>query len=52
MGVDTKANASRGSGALEIGDLCLVEDGSNRSGSLGSDFVASETASEVQDGKR
>ena len=42
-GVDTKANASRGSGALEVGDLCLVEDGSERSGALGSYFVASET---------
>ena len=32
-------------GALEVGDLRLVEDGSQRSGTLGSDVVASETAS-------
>ena len=41
-----KANASRGSGALEVGDLCLVEDGSKRNGALGSDAVVVETASE------
>ena len=38
-----------GGGALEVGDLRLVEDGSQRSGTLGpcpSDIVASETASE------
>ena len=51
MGVDTKANASRGSGALEIGDLCLVEDGSKRNSALGSDAVVVESASEGQDGK-
>ena len=35
-------------GALEVGDLCLVENGSERSGALGFDAVASETASEGQ----
>ena len=50
-GADTKANTS-GGGALEAGDLCLVEDGSKRSGTLGSDVVGSETASEGQGGKR
>ena len=39
-----------GGGALEVGDLRLVEDGSQRSGTLGSDVVASETASEGQNG--
>ena len=39
-----------GGGAHEFGDLRLVEDGSQRSGTLGSDVVASETASEGQDG--
>ena len=40
----------RGGGALEVGDLRLVENGSERSGSLGSDAVAFETASEGWDG--
>ena len=35
-----------GGGALEVGDLCLVEDGSERGGALVSDLVAFETASE------
>ena len=52
MGADKKANASRGSGALEVGDLRLVEDGSERSDALVSDAVVSETASEGQDWKR
>ena len=39
-----------GGGALEVGDLRLVEDGSERSDALASDVVASETASEGQDG--
>ena len=43
MGADTKANGW-GGGTLECGDLCLVEDGSNRSGTLLSDVVAGETA--------
>ena len=38
-----------GGGALEVGDLRLVEDGSKLSGALGSDAVASDTASEGQD---
>ena len=36
--------------ALEVGDLRLLEDGSQRSGALGSDVVAAETASKGQDG--
>ena len=39
-----------GGGSLQIGDLRLVEDGSQRSGALGSDVVASETVSEGHDG--
>ena len=39
-------------GALEVGDLRLLEDGSERSGALGSDSVASETASKGQDERR
>ena len=35
-----------GGGALEAGNLRLVEDGSQRSGTLGSDAIAPETASE------
>ena len=35
-----------GGGALQLGDLRLLEAGSERSGALGSDVVASETASE------
>ena len=31
-------------GALEVGDLRLLEDGSERSGALGSDLIAIETA--------
>ena len=46
MGVDTKANTSRGGGALEVGDLRLLEDGSERNGALGSDAVVQETARE------
>ena len=45
MGADTKANTLSG-GALQIGDLRLVEDGSQRSGALVSDAVECETASE------
>ena len=36
--------------ALEVGDVCLVENGSERSDALHSHAVASETASEGQDG--
>ena len=42
-GAHTKANAW-GGGTLECGDLCLVEDGSYRSGTLLFDVVAGETA--------
>ena len=35
-----------GGGALQLGDLRLLEAGSERSGALSSDFVASETVSE------
>ena len=34
-----------GGGALEVGDLCLLEDSSERSDALVSDVAASETAS-------
>ena len=40
-------NTLWGGGALQIGDHRLVEDGSECSGSLGSDVVAFETASEA-----
>ena len=39
-----------GGGALEVGDLRLVDYGSQRSGALGSDFVVLETVSEGQGG--
>ena len=38
-------------GALQVGDLRLVEDGNERNGNFTSDCVASETASERQDRK-
>ena len=41
-----------GGGALEVGDVCLVEDGSEREGALGSDAIAFKTASEGQDGRQ
>eukprot|EP00964_Phaeocystis_antarctica_P041926 scaffold24012_cov53-Phaeocystis_antarctica.AAC.1 len=44
-GADAKANTSDG-GAHEVSDLRLLEDGSERSGALGSDVVAPETARE------
>ena len=46
MGADTKANTLWGDGALEVGDLCLLEDGSERGGALVSDVVANETVGE------
>ena len=49
MGADTKAN-TRGRGALELGDLRLLEDGSERSGAIVSKAVVLETASEGQNG--
>ena len=48
-GAGRKAN-TRGGGALELGDLRLLEDGSERGGALVSDVVAVETAREGQDG--
>ena len=57
MGADTKAKRLGGGGlrgwrALEVDDVCLLEDGSEREGALGSNAVVSETASEGQDGKQ
>ena len=46
-GADTKAN-TRGGGALEGGDLRLLEDGRERGGALGSDLVITETAHRVE----
>ena len=55
MGADTKANARgkryRDGGAPQVSDLRLLEDGSERGGTLGSDAVVCETASEGMDGK-
>ena len=42
----TRKRTLWGGGAHEVGDPRLVEDGSQRSGALGSDVVACETASE------
>ena len=44
MGADKKANTLGWGGALEIGDLCLVEDCRERGGALGSDAVGPDTA--------
>ena len=41
-----------GGGALELGDIRLLEDGSERGSALGSNLVASETVSERQGGKQ
>ena len=49
MGVDTKAKTRepiQGRGAPELLDLCLFEDGSERSYALSSDIVHSETVSQ------
>ena len=43
-GADTKANFG-GGGALEVGDLRILEDGGERRGALVFDVVAFETAS-------
>ena len=51
-GADTKANTPGAGGALELGDLRLLQDGGECSGALGSDVIAEETASEGWDGKR
>ena len=45
MGADRKAN-TLGWGALQIGDLRLLENSSESGGALGSNVVAMETASE------
>ena len=39
----TSQKQTLGGGALQIGDLRLLEDGSERKSALGSDTVASET---------
>ena len=47
MALTQKANAQepvRGRGVLQVGDLRLLEDGSERGGALVSDEVASDTA--------
>ena len=46
----TEKRTPRGGGALELLDLCLFEDGGERGGALGSDFVVLNTASEVWHG--
>ena len=43
-----KSEHTRGGGALEVGDLRLLEDGSERKGALDSDPVVAETVSEEQ----
>ena len=43
-------NANKGGGALQVGDLRLLEDGSERGGALGSDLVPTETANEGRSG--
>ena len=48
-GADTKANALGASGALELLDLCLFENGSKRGGALISDPVLLETVNERRD---
>ena len=45
VGADRKAN-TLGWGALQIGDLRLLENSSESGGALGSNVVATETASE------
>ena len=44
QGALTRKRTLWGGGALELGDLRLLEDGSERGSALGSDTVASETA--------
>ena len=48
----TRKQTLWGGSALEVGDLRLLEDGSERGCALGSNAVVSETASEGQDGKQ
>ena len=52
MGADTKATTFGGSGALEVGDHRLLEDGSERGGALVSDVVVPDTAREDGWGQR
>ena len=40
----TRKQTFWGGGALEVGDLCILEDGSERGGALDSDGIALETA--------
>ena len=49
-GALTQKQTLRGDRALEVGDACLLEDGGERRGALGSDPVPSETASEGRSG--
>ena len=49
-GADVKANAFGGGGALEVTDLGLLEDGSERCDALDSDHVRFETVKERQSG--
>ena len=46
MGADKKLSKHLGRGALEVCDHCLLGDGSERGGALGSNVVASETTNE------
>ena len=46
----TQKQTLLGGGALEVGNVCLVEDSSERGGAFGTDVLAVETASEGQDG--
>ena len=50
QGALTERRTLSGGGALEVGDLRLLEDGSERGGALGSYAVHVETASEGQNG--
>ena len=43
MGIDTKKQTLWGGGAPQVGDLRLLEDGSERGGALVSDLVVVET---------
>ena len=52
MGADRKRTAIGGGGALERGDLRLLEDGSERGGALVSDAVEPDTAKEMGVGAR
>ena len=52
QGVLTRMRTLWGGGALEGGDLRLLEDGSERGGALSSDVVASDTAGEQRGGAR